>query len=172
MVWLTWLRILILWIHLKNLNVRHIETVEAMGLKIRRRSHLQWHDFSAEFHENIPIGLKVISQEHADGQTVRDRQHGDLISLALFFKENSVNKIKEEKLVVEWLKILLRIREVPSSNLVPKNGYTDPGLSWFYSVPPEECRDSALKLGHDRFLPNSFQFIIHLSPIRCCCLNY
>jgi hypothetical protein len=35
---------------------------------------------------------------------------------------------------------------------------------WFSSVLPDECRDSALKLGHDRFLPNPFQFLIHLSP--------
>jgi hypothetical protein len=34
---------------------------------------------------------------------------------------------------------------------------------WFSSVPPEECRDSTLTLGHDRFLPNSFQFTIHVS---------
>jgi len=35
---------------------------------------------------------------------------------------------------------------------------------WFSSVPPGEYRDSTLKLGHDRFLPNPFQFIIiHLS---------
>jgi hypothetical protein len=33
-------------------------------------------------------------------------------------------------------------------------------FSWFSSVPPGECRDSILKLGHDRFLPNPFQFII------------
>jgi hypothetical protein len=33
-----------------------------------------------------------------------------------------------------------------------------------FSVPPGNCRDSTLKLGH-RFLPNPFHFIIiHLSP--------
>jgi hypothetical protein len=36
-------------------------------------------------------------------------------------------------------------------------------FSWFYSVTPGEFRDSTLKLGHGRFLSNSFQFIIHLS---------
>jgi hypothetical protein len=31
--------------------------------------------------------------------------------------------------------------------------------------PPGECRESALKLGHDRFLPNSYQFTtIPLTP--------
>jgi hypothetical protein len=34
------------------------------------------------------------------------------------------------------------------------------------SVPPEESRDSTLKLGHDRFLPNPFHFIIRLSPFH------
>jgi hypothetical protein len=29
-----------------------------------------------------------------------------------------------------------------------------------------KCQDSTLKLGHDRLLPNPFQFIIHLSPYR------
>jgi hypothetical protein len=31
---------------------------------------------------------------------------------------------------------------------------------------PTKCWDSALKLGHDHFLPNPFQFIIHLSPLH------
>jgi hypothetical protein len=30
------------------------------------------------------------------------------------------------------------------------------------SVPPGECRDNTLKLGHNHFLPNPFQFIIHI----------
>jgi hypothetical protein len=35
-------------------------------------------------------------------------------------------------------------------------------LSWgFSSVRPGECQDSTLKLSHDRFLPNTFQFMIH-----------
>jgi len=39
-------------------------------------------------------------------------------------------------------------------------------FSWFSTVPPRECRDSTLKLGHDRFVPNPFQFIIRLSYHR------
>jgi hypothetical protein len=35
--------------------------------------------------------------------------------------------------------------------------------SWFSSLPPGECWDSALKLDHYSFLANPFQFI-HLSP--------
>jgi hypothetical protein len=29
---------------------------------------------------------------------------------------------------------------------------------WFSSVPSGECRDSTLKLGHNRFFPNILQF--------------
>jgi hypothetical protein len=60
---------------------------------------------------------------------------------------------------------LLRIREVPGSNLGPGDR-----LSWlkifvFFSVPTGECRYSTLKLRNEPFLPNPFQFIIiHLSP--------
>jgi hypothetical protein len=39
--------------------------------------------------------------------------------------------------VVEWLTILLRIREV--SNLGPEIGIPDQGFSWFSLVPPGEC---------------------------------
>jgi hypothetical protein len=65
--------------------------------------------------------------------------------------------------VVEWLTLLLCIQEVPGSNLNPETGYPDWGFSWFSSIPTGECQDSALKLGHDCFLLNPFQFIIHLS---------
>jgi hypothetical protein len=68
------------------------------------------------------------------------------------------------KVVVEWLKLLLHNREVPGSNLGPETGYPDRGFSWFSSVNTCECWDSGLKLGHDRFLPNTFQFILQLSP--------
>jgi len=33
--------------------------------------------------------------------------------------------------MVEWLTLLLRIQEVPGSNLGPETGYTDWGFSWF-----------------------------------------
>jgi hypothetical protein len=44
-------------------------------------------------------------------------------------------------------------------------------LSWlrflcFSSIPPGECRDSTSTLGHDRFLPNPFQFTIHSSAFH------
>jgi hypothetical protein len=46
---------------------------------------------------------------------------------------------------VEWLALLLRIREVPGSNLGPKTGYLYCGFSWFSSVPPGKCWDITLK---------------------------
>lgn len=33
------------------------------------------------------------------------------------------------------------------------------GLSWFYSVPLSQISGQGLELGHDHFLPNSFQFM-------------
>jgi hypothetical protein len=65
--------------------------------------------------------------------------------------------------VVERLTLLLRIREAPGSSLGSESGYPDGGFSWFSSVPPSEFKDSTLVLGHDRFLPNPFQFNIRLS---------
>jgi hypothetical protein len=50
----------------------------------------------------------------------------------------------------------------------PASGYRDWGFSLFYSVHLGECRDSTLKLDHDRFLLNPFRFIIHLSSCHLC----
>jgi hypothetical protein len=65
--------------------------------------------------------------------------------------------------VLEWLTLLLRFWEVLSSNLGPETGYPDCFFFHGFSS-PSRCRDNTLKLGHDRFLPNPFQFIIQLSP--------
>jgi hypothetical protein len=45
-----------------------------------RRGHLKWHDLLAEYHEDIPVGSKVISGWHTDRQT------GDIIGLPFTFK--------------------------------------------------------------------------------------
>jgi hypothetical protein len=69
--------------------------------------------------------------------------------------------------VVEWLTLLLRIREVPGSNLGQETAYPDWGISWFSAVPPGECWSSTVKLHHGRFVSNTFQsIIIQLSPIH------
>jgi hypothetical protein len=51
-------------------------------------------------------------------------------------------------------------------NLRPETGYIDWDFSWFFSVPPGECRDNPSKLGHDRFLLNHFELIIYLLPFH------
>jgi hypothetical protein len=43
--------------------------------------------------------------------------------------------------VVEWITVLLRIREVTALNLGPETSYPELRFSWFSSVPPYECRD-------------------------------
>jgi hypothetical protein len=63
--------------------------------------------------------------------------------------------------VVEWLTILLRIWEVPGSNL--ETGYPCWGFSWFFSVPTGEFRISTLKLGPRSLAFKSFPN--HHSPI-------
>jgi hypothetical protein len=68
--------------------------------------------------------------------------------------------------IAEWLTFLLHFREVPGSNLGLETSYSDWCFSWFSSVPQGEVRVSTLTLGHDRFVPNSFHFII------CCCIFY
>jgi hypothetical protein len=52
---------------------------------------------------------------------------------------------------------VFRILEVPGSNIGPETSYS-------VSVSPGKRWESTLKLGHDRFLPRPFQFIIHISP--------
>jgi hypothetical protein len=59
---------------------------------------------------------------------------------------------------------VVRIQESPCSNLGLEINYPDWGCSMFFSVPPSKFRDSTGKLGHDRFLPPQFQFIIHYHP--------
>jgi hypothetical protein len=80
---------------------------------------------------------------------------------------------KPSNVVVERLTFLLRIQEVRGSSLGSGTGYPDWNFSWLFSVPPGESRDIILKLGHDRFLPNPLNFIIHFHHfIRCYVLRY
>jgi hypothetical protein len=64
--------------------------------------------------------------------------------------------------VIEWLTLLLRVQEVPGSNLGTETSYPN-CFSWFFSVYPGYCWASTIKLCQDHFLPNPFQFIVHLS---------
>jgi hypothetical protein len=56
--------------------------------------------------------------------------------------------------------------EVPGSSLRPETGFPDQDFLWVSSVPPVKFRDIALNSGNDYFLPNCFQFIIHLSSFH------
>jgi hypothetical protein len=63
-----------------------------------------------------------------------------------------------------------RVVNIPASysgglELKSRPGYRLSWLTFFvvFSVHVGELRDSSLKLVHDSFLPNSFQFIVHLS---------
>jgi hypothetical protein len=67
--------------------------------------------------------------------------------------------------MVEWLTLMLHIRQAQVQISAQRPAILTDFL-WFSSVSPGECWDSPLKLGHNRFLLNSFQFIIHISPFH------
>jgi hypothetical protein len=67
--------------------------------------------------------------------------------------------------VMEWLTPLICIRDIPGSNHGPETGYPDRVFVVFLE-PSRQMRHSTLKLGHDHFVPNLSQFIIHLSPFH------
>jgi hypothetical protein len=46
-----------------------LEWLKLLDSKMWHRSHLQLHHLPINFHENPPIGSKVISRKHTDGQT-------------------------------------------------------------------------------------------------------
>jgi hypothetical protein len=69
--------------------------------------------------------------------------------------------------VVERKTLLLRIWEVPYSNLGPETGYPEVILRFFRGFPHSlKAYASNLKLGHNRSLPNPLKFIIHISPFH------
>jgi hypothetical protein len=57
--------------YLRNLNVRHSGRIEGAGFKkMWRRGHTQWHGLLTDFHNNLPIGSKLIKGggHESDGQ--------------------------------------------------------------------------------------------------------
>jgi hypothetical protein len=79
--------------------------------------------------------------------------------ISMFFFMNaslitSTLNVLSPNVIVKWLTLLLRIQEVPGSNLSPDTGYHDWGFLWFSSVTPGECCDIVLKLVLGRFLRN------------------
>jgi hypothetical protein len=61
---------------------------------------------------------------------------------------------------VKWLAFLLRTWEFSGSKFGPETGYPDRDFVCFLS-PSGEIKENRLKLGHDRFLPHPFQFVVH-----------
>jgi diphthamide synthase subunit DPH2 len=78
--------------------------------------------------------------------------------------------VKQQNVVIEWLALQLRIREVSGSKLDPENGYPKI-VSWFYSAFSGKYCDSSLTFGHDQFLPHPFKLIIHLPPLHLMLYN-
>jgi hypothetical protein len=59
--------------------------------------------------------------------------------------------------MTKWLALLLCIWEVAGSNFSPTlTTLIEVSYGWFSLVPPGKCQDSALKLGHNCFLPHPF----------------
>jgi hypothetical protein len=56
----------------------------------------------------------------------------------------TVSTCETPNVVVEWPTILLRVREVPGSNLGPETGYPDLWFSWVSPVPPRKWLKSGL----------------------------
>jgi hypothetical protein len=59
-------------IDLGSFNVRRIKTNEATGLKtiaLGSSYRVRWHDVRTAFHENLPMGSKIITRRYTDGQT-------------------------------------------------------------------------------------------------------
>jgi hypothetical protein len=85
------------------------------------------------------------------------------INWSVLFKE--IITAYDESYETHKLTLLILIRYVLCSNLGPETRYPDWGFM-FFSVLTGKYRDSTPKLGHYRFLPNPFQFIIHLPPFH------
>jgi hypothetical protein len=88
--------------------------------------------------------------------------HGHFTPQSLKF---TIHLQTKPNVVVEYLTLLLRIREVLASNLGPESGYW---LKFFvvFISPCRQILELYLQLGHGRFLPNLFQFIIHISTLH------
>jgi hypothetical protein len=55
----------------------------------------------------------------------------------------------EPKVIVEWLALLTRIRELSSSDLPPETGRPIPCVSWYSSLHPGKCRTSFVYILHN-----------------------
>jgi len=67
----------------------------------------------------------------------------------------------ESVVTVKWVAFLLRIQNVPGSNLGSKNAFAGWQFSVFSSVQPLNTA-TVPQVGHDRFLLRLFQLTIHI----------
>jgi hypothetical protein len=67
-------------------------------------------------------------------------------------------------IVFMWFTLLFRIWR-SLVQILARDRKSWLSFSWSFSVPLGECWDTVLILGHHLFLPNYFQFFIHLSPL-------
>jgi hypothetical protein len=84
-------------------------------------------------------------------------------TILLILISDIVYCINELKVVVEWLALLLRIREVPGSISARKQA-----VLMFYVGSLSHSRqmpDYCLTLRYDRFLAHSRHFLFNLSPL-------
>jgi hypothetical protein len=73
-------------IHLKSLNVRHFGMDKTMGLKLRRRCHVQWHKVLRNF-INIYLWIqKLMGKSHTNTQR---RMWFHFISLLFYLRKES-----------------------------------------------------------------------------------
>jgi hypothetical protein len=131
------------------------------------RTKLTWlvvHTVSTKFYRNPLSGFGDVTL----WWTCRHVLNIICVCFIHFMQRKHKNKLNipalSPNVVVECLTLLLRIRVFTGSNLDPETGY----LEFFAvsSVSPGECWVSTFKLGHDRFHPNPFQFIIQLSSFH------
>lgn len=67
--------------------------------------------------------------------------------------------------MVEWLTLILRFQQVPTSNLYQELGILTEVFRDFPSF-SKQLSGYYFRLNHDRFLTHSFQFIIDLSSFH------
>jgi hypothetical protein len=60
---------------------------------------------------------------------------------SLLFRQKQIAHQRND-VAVEYLALLLCIREVPRSNFCPEARYPDWGFPWFSLLPRDKCRDS------------------------------
>jgi hypothetical protein len=96
-------------------------------------------------HSVYRIIVEMVSDSGHYIRIMRSLYAGRYCTFCVYYQLNMICN----NIMVEWLQFLLRIREVPCSNLSTETGCR---VVRFSSVPPGDCRYRTLKLAHERFL--------------------